>query len=77
MTVKGIECNVTISCAAYCWRLCMSTGKHGETFGGRERERERVCVCVCVCVCVYTCVHVQKGYAVRVMRLESTPLQVS
>ena len=69
MTVEGIQCNVTVACAQYQKRLSMSTGKLGKTFGGRE--------CMCVCVCVCTCVHMQKGYAVRVIRLQSTPLQVS
>ena len=47
MTVEGIECKVTIACALYCRKLSMSTGKHGKTFGGRER----VCVCVHVLMC--------------------------
>jgi len=56
MTVKSIECNVTIACAPYCRKLSMSTGKHGKIFGGRGGwGRESVCVCVCVCVYMCAC----------------------
>lgn len=65
MTVEGTECNVTIACAPYCRRLSMSTGKHGKTFGGRD------------CLCVCTCAHMQKGYAVRVIGLESTSFKLN
>jgi len=43
----------------------MSTGKHGKTFGGRD------------CLCVCTCAHMQKGYAVRVIGLESTSFKLN
>jgi len=44
VTVKGIECNVTIACAPYCRRLSMSTGKHG-----KPSKEGSVYVCVYMC----------------------------
>jgi hypothetical protein len=69
------KCNVTIACAAYQRRLSMAKAveverereRERERESERERERERVC----------TCTHMQKGYALRVIRLESTPLNLS